>query len=108
MLYIARLNSDAQAASFFSLSGFAAAGRAVVGTACTAAYVVAGHEASVAMGREEGDPPLGSIAVTLRTFDRRIGILHGAQGVEMMVTVPANILIDRHGNESPGSRWLQS
>ncbi len=108
ILNLIRLNCDARAESFCGLSGFAAAGRAAVCAAGAAACAVAGHEASFAAGCEEGYPPLGSIAVALRAFDRRIGVLHGAQGVEMMVAVRTNILIYRHRDQNPGFRLLQS
>lgn len=91
-----RLDCDARAASFFGLCGFAAAGRAGLSTTVATIGYVSNHNAPFAVGCEERNLTFGSIALALRAVDRGIGVSYGAQGVELMATVHAKILINRH------------
>ena len=54
------------------------------------------YNAPIAVGREEGNQPFGSIALALCAGDWRINVSHGTQGVETMFTVQASVLIYRH------------
>jgi hypothetical protein len=92
---------DTDHVSILSLNGLCAARRTSVCVAGAAAWCASRHDATLAVRGEEGDQPFGSIAVAFSAGDRRIGIPHGTQGVEMMFTVQTDVFVNRHKVQNP-------
>ncbi len=55
------------------------------------------NRATVTLRVEDGERPRAMFAAAAFAGERRVGLGHGAQGVESIPAVQADVLVDRHG-----------
>ncbi len=79
----------------------ASARRAASATAATAPTTGGCYRATFGGGKKDRHGPLGMLTVAAPALDRFIGILHGAQSIEVISAVFANILVKWHCSVYP-------